>query len=244
MAKTRVRLKSSVTAKPVAPNLAGPNTKLAPHIQAKKELYDLKDALTDGKVTREEYEKFYPPLAKKLFEVQEKNGFELGMDAIRENYYTPPDDIDPTAKNLLGPLPNSGAQSAQQAAQPQVAQAATQTAQPQVAQAVHPMAQMMAQAAPPTPQPAIPTAQPAQPQPTLPNTNSAYWDVRIPKPSFGKLIKGGSQMLGGMGLAGATLVGANALYKLLGTQPPDERTLKEKLDSDPIFNYDPSARKR
>lgn len=106
MAKSKVKLKSSVTATPVAPKLAGPNTKLMPHIQARKELNDLRDALTEGKVTREEYETFYPPLADKLFEVQEKNGFEMDLDGIRENYYNPPE-INPTHSNLLGPLPKN-----------------------------------------------------------------------------------------------------------------------------------------
>ena len=93
---------------------------------------------------------------------------------------------------------------------------------------------------------ALPPIPPPGGPPTPPNTNSAYYNVRIPKPSLanaGKLLQWGGQALGGAGLAGATLVGGNALYKLLGTPPP-ERTLEEKIDSDPIFNYDPSAARK
>ena len=292
MAKSKVNLKSATTAKPVAPKLAGPNTKLAPHIQARKDLNDLRDALTAGKVTREEYEEFYPPLAQKLFETQEKNGLEVDLDGIRENYYKQRP-IDPTQDKALSPLPdaeamqallgnnntdaarlavmNAQAKAEAEAAaaaaqgpprttqednpriapdlpprttptpQPIITQAAPQASQPPVTRAVHPMAQMMAQAAasPPIPPPGGPPGGP----PTPPNTNSNYFPVYLPKPSLanaGKLFKAGGQALGGAGLMGATLVGGNALYKLLGTPPP-ERTLEEKIDSNPIFNFDPKA---
>ena len=109
----------------------------------------------------------------------------------------------------------------------------------------------------PTPQPMIPRAAasphisppggppggPPPGPPTPPKTNSAYWHLPIPKLTLdnaGKLFKGGGPMLGGMGLAGATLVGGNALYKLLGTPPP-ERSLEEDIANDPRFNFDPKA---
>ena len=298
--KPKVRVNSSKTATAVAPPLAGPNKKLAPHIQAKQELNDLRDMLTAGEITREQYEASYPDLAQNLFDNQEKNGFEIDLDGIRENYYNPPE-IDPTQSSLLGPVPdaeamqallannntdaarlalmNAQAKAEAEAAaaaaqgpprfqsardlemteednpriapdlpprttptpQPIITQAAPQASQPPVTQAVHPMAQMMAQAAasPPISPPGGPPGGP----PTPPNKSSAYWHIPIPKPTLdnaGKLFKGGGQMLGGAGLAGATLVGGNALYKLLGTPPP-ERTLEEKIDSNPIFNFDPNT---
>lgn len=304
--KPKVIVKSSKTATAVAPPLGGPNKKLAPHIQARQQLNDLRDMLTAGEITRAQYEASYPDLAKNLFDLQEKNGLEISLDAIKENYYTQRP-IDPTQDNALPPLldaetmqallannntdasrlavMNAQAKAEAEAAaaaaqgpprfqsarelemteednpriapdlpphllnyprrtptpQPIITQAAPQASQPPVTQAVHPMAQMMGQAAalPPISPPISPPGGP----PTPPNKSSTHWNINIPKPSFanaGKLIKGGSQMLGGAGLMGATLVGGNALYKLLGTPPP-ERTLEEDIANDPRFNFDPKA---